>query len=59
MTPEEFKKLDCGDIIVHSSEPLIAYIVMFNFGGRVTAVRTADATNPTEWILKAKAKYES
>ena len=53
MTPDEFRRLDVGDIIRHESSHE-AYIVTGNYGGRVTAVKTVDATNSTEWQLVSK-----
>lgn len=57
MTKEEFKKLDVGDIVHHASgsQPLI---VTANYGKRVTAVMTADMTNPQEWVLVLKATHK-
>lgn len=53
MTREEFGKLNVGDIVGH---PLHDhnYVVTGNYGGRVTAVRTVDMTNPSEWLLLTK-----
>jgi len=50
MTPERFRKLVPGDIIRHVHSP-DAVVVTANHGGRVTAVRTVDVTNPREWIV--------
>jgi len=50
MTPEEMTNLSSGDIIRHASGGE-AFVVTGNFGGRVTAVRTVDVTNPIEWEL--------
>lgn len=53
MTTEQFEKLDEGDIITHFNNGE-RYMVTANYGGRVTAVATADATNPDEWELVVK-----
>lgn len=55
MTEEEFKKLDTGDIVrLHHDGA--SYVVTFNYGGHVTAVRTMDMTNPREWQLVSKVE---
>ncbi len=54
MTPAEFNALDVGDI-VRGKLSVHSYVVTANYGGRVTAVRTADLTNPPEWNLVKKA----
>ncbi|MBN3949384.1 MAG: hypothetical protein HWQ38_24140 [Nostoc sp. NMS7] len=56
MTPEQFKNLKTGDIVrgVLSSH---TYIVTDNYGDHVTAVRTVDLTNPSEWELVQKSLY--
>jgi len=51
MTEEQFRKLRDGDIVRHKSEGSLPYIVTGNYGGRVTAVRSQDMTNPIEWDL--------
>jgi len=50
MTPKQFKALQRGDIVrnVGASE---SYVVTGNYGGRITAVRSVDMTNPREWDL--------
>ncbi len=53
MTPEEFKSLDTGDC-VRNKDSVRSYIVMANYGERVTAARTVDITNPSEWDLVVK-----
>ena len=62
MKQEDFKNLSEGDIvrsdIVRSATSGIAYVVTGNYGGRITAVRTVDLTNPCEWELVVKADYE-
>ena len=54
MTDDEMKDLRDGDVVAHRSGGK-AYIVTGNYGGRVTAVRTVDITNPIEWDLRSKA----
>jgi len=57
MTRKEFQDLSVGDVIRHKSQPAFAgqgYVVTATFGDRVTAVRTADVTNPDEWELAVK-----
>ena len=55
---QTFKGLQTGDIIAHVTNPNISYIVVANYGDRVTAVRHVDMTQPNEWIRKAKADYK-
>jgi hypothetical protein len=50
MTLEEMRKLKPGDAIRHKGDAN-GYIVTANYLSRVTAVRTADITNPAEWDL--------
>jgi hypothetical protein len=57
MEKTDFLKLQRGDIIRHISDGE-SLIVAANYGGRVTAVRTYDVTNPPEWELVAKANHE-
>lgn len=52
MTDEQMNNLRPGDIVRHKSS-YDAYVVTANFGGRVTAVRSVDITNPDEWCLGA------
>lgn len=54
MTDEEMRALDQGDI-VRTEWSGETYMVTANYGDRVTAVRTADMTNPVEWRLVSKA----
>ena len=58
MTKEEMKGLSIGDIIRGklSGTP---YIVTANYGDHVTAVKTVDVTNPSEWDLAFKAQLTS
>lgn len=50
MSPMQFVRLKVGDLIRHKSDHK-AYVVSGNYGDRVTAVRTVDMTNPSEWAL--------
>ncbi len=43
-----FDELNRGDVI-KSSENEISYVVESNYGKRVTAVRSVDITNLSEW----------
>jgi len=55
MKKEEFNSLDLGDIIRHTSpQKTSVYMVTGNYGGRVTAVKTVDLTNPDEWLIVSK-----
>ena len=54
MQPEDLKSLTTGDIV--RSADGATYIVTANYGDRVTAVRTVDITNPSEWDLVLKAE---
>lgn len=53
MTLEEFERLNVGDV-VRGASSREAYIVTANYGRRVTAVRTVDMTNPSEWEVASK-----
>lgn len=44
----DFSSVKLGDIIKHKSNNR-PYIVTGNYGNRITAVSTIDATNPIEW----------
>lgn len=44
----DFKNLKHGSLVRHKSGGK-AFTVMANYGDRVTAVRTVDLTNPSEW----------
>lgn len=57
MTGDEFKKLAVGDI-VKSDFSDIDYVVIANYGDRMTAVRVADITNPDEWSLVRRVTGE-
>jgi hypothetical protein len=53
MTQEEFEHLEQGDIVRHMDSG-DSMVVTANYGKRVTAVRTADLSNPDEWKLVIK-----
>lgn len=53
MTEQEMQQLTPGDVIQSRLHGL-GYIVPANYGQRVTAVQTADVTNPDEWTLIRK-----
>ncbi len=57
MTELDMKKLQPGDVI-RGKNSADGYIVTANYGNRVTAVRTTDMTNPSEWDLVVKANPE-
>ncbi len=59
MNIDEMKSLDVGDIIKHAGTGNSCYVVTGNYGGRVTAVKTVDVTNPSEWILRVKVEERS
>lgn len=60
MTENEFQSLNVGDIIRHKSDSAKHFFVVTgNYGGRITAVRTVDATHPSEWDLVLKADMKS
>lgn len=50
MTPEQFRNLKPGDLVRHATNP-VPYVVHANYGGRATALRHEDLTNPIEWLL--------
>jgi hypothetical protein len=56
MTTKDFKSLETGDIIRHVTGG-DTFIVSANYGDCVIATKTINASNPSEWILKAKAEY--
>lgn len=45
---KSFSDVERGDIIKHKSTHK-SFVVTGNYGERITAVRTIDATNPSEW----------
>ncbi len=49
MENDEFKNLKRGEIVRHKIVKTPTYVVTANYGGRVTAARTVDMTNPSEW----------
>jgi hypothetical protein len=57
MTQDQLNTLNRGDLIRHKSQP-DTIVVTANYGGRVTAVRTYDVTNPSEWELVMKAVHQ-
>lgn len=54
MTQEQFNKLDVGDLVKNKLNGE-TFVVTANYGRRVTAVKTADMSNPTEWEIVRKA----
>ena len=56
MTPEEFKKLNRGDLVRHKNHA-DACVVDRNLGDKVITVQTKVITQPNEWDLVAKAGY--
>lgn len=56
MTQAEFNGLQTGDIVRHAGDAAREYVVTANYGDRVTAVRTVDLTNPSEWNLVSKVQ---
>jgi len=57
MNKKSFSKLSRGDIVKHIGDTK-TFIVTSNYGKRVTATTTVDMTNPNEWELVLKAKYD-
>ena len=57
MTHNELLALRPGDVIHHEFFK-DTVMVSANYGGRVTAVRTYDVTNPSEWKVVAKVSYD-
>ena len=57
MRETTFNNLSTGDIIKHIRDSR-RFIVTGNYGGRITAVATIDAINPSEWRLVKKIKYK-
>jgi hypothetical protein len=58
VTKDEFILLQPGDVIRHKGKNSDVYIIHGNYGGRVTAVRTADVTNMEEWELRCKCEQQ-
>jgi hypothetical protein len=59
MTPEEFKNLKTGDLVRSKRRTARGtMIVSANYGDRVTAVDSADLTNPSEWELVSQAAHQ-
>lgn len=60
MNEEEFGNLNTGDMVRRKSDHANEiWLVTGNYGGRITAVRTMDLTNPSEWDLMMKAQYQN
>ena len=55
MNKQDFTELGIGDIVKHK-DSWPSYVVAGNYGGRVTAVKIVDMTNPDEWVLMQKCK---
>ena len=55
MNEFEFLTLNRGDIVRHKTSAT-GYVITANHGGRATAVKTIDITNPDEWDLVAKVE---
>lgn len=53
MTEKEFYNLKTGDVVRHVAKTEI-HVVTANYGLRVTAVRSVDMTNASEWELVTK-----
>lgn len=56
MTKAELNGLNTGDIIKGATGNV--YVVLANYGSHITAVRTVDVTNESEWSLVAKASHK-
>lgn len=56
MTKTNFNNLNRGDQVKHKGDGNY-YIVTANYGDRITAVKTVDLTNPSEWDLVCKATH--
>lgn len=52
---KRLSELAIGDIVIGKASA-ISYIVTANYGNRVTAVRSADITNPDEWMVIRDSK---
>ena len=57
MTKKQLSKLSRGDIVKPRGGET-DYVVHYNYGDRATAVKTVDLTNPSEWDLVRKARFE-
>ena len=56
---ENLDELKRGDIIIHKRDRSKSYVVCSNYGDRITAVVTADVTNPSEWqVLREDEKND-
>lgn len=47
---EDIKELQPGDV-VKGQISQVSFMVTANYGDHVTAVRTVDITNPSEWVV--------
>lgn len=56
MKQQQLKELKTGDIVRHFTDHR-TYVVLNNYGERVTAVRNVDITNASEWVVVAKAEH--
>jgi hypothetical protein len=54
MRQQDFDELQRGDLVRHATDPRV-FVVTGAFGGRATAVATADLTTADEWVLIGKA----
>jgi hypothetical protein len=50
MNKKEMTALQPGTIIQHKTKNEWCFIVSQNFGDRITAVRSIEITDPTEWL---------
>jgi len=57
MSAEMLRALQPGDLIRHISSST-AIVVTANYGNRVTAVRTYDVTNPSEWEVVTPRRHD-
>lgn len=53
---QDFRGIRRGDLVRHIATNGPAYVVLENYGTRVTAVACADLTNPVEWELVTPVK---
>ena len=57
MTKTEMERAKVGDIIRHKKNLEWAFIVHQNFGDRITAVRTIEVRDGTDWeIIRVEKK---
>lgn len=55
MTEHEKEELTVGDLVRHVSGDGKAFVVTGNYRTHVTAVRTVDITNASEWVIVSRA----